>query len=314
MDTLRSRLDSPAIEPNKHEETRGWDEGMVIIFGHTGFIGREICHRLKESGYMVTGFSSKQCDLLDYEAVYACLADLPRPFDILNCAVINRSSCYNLDGLEKNLLMFRNILKAIPAGGCRSFIQLSSMDVYGHKPTLPVNEDSPVRPATYYAMAKLDCEWLLDVLSTKDFPSAVLRLPGVYGPGDQGRSVIGKLLRQAANRESIDLTNGGTALRDYLLIDDLYRVIRLLLDDPRQLLVNLVTGQSTPLREILEIVFEKTGTRGEVRFTAAPATQANDLVFDNSRCREYFPGFDFTGLAEGIEMYADEHQATGGNS
>jgi nucleoside-diphosphate-sugar epimerase len=79
-------------------------------------------------------------------------------------------------------------------------------------------------------------------------------------------------------------------------------------------LVNLVTGQSRPLREILEIIFEKTGTRNEVRYTIEPATGADDLVFDNSLFQKDFPGFNFTSLAEGIKMYADEYQEVGGNS
>lgn len=286
----------------------------VVVFGHTGFVGRELYHKLKKSGRMVSGFSTAQCDLLDFEAVRSCLESMPRPFDLVNCAVITRSFCKNYDGFQKNVLMFQNIIDAIPAGACRSFTHMSSVDVYGYGPDLPVHEDSPLRPATYYAMAKLDCEWLLGLLRHKDFPVAVLRLPGIYGPGDRGLSVIGKLLRKTVKQESLEITNGGNILRDYLLVDDLLEIVMRLLEEPRQMVVNVMTGQSDTLRDILEIIFDKTGMRSEIRFTDEPGTGAADLIFDISRCREYFPGFEFTPVSEGIGKYADEYKSNGEKS
>jgi nucleoside-diphosphate-sugar epimerase len=283
---------------------------MVVIFGHTGFIGGELWQRLERAGAKVAGISTKQCDLLDQEAVRLYLADLPRPFAVVNCAVINKSSCHGLEGLEKNLQIFRNIMVAIPAGACRSFIQLSSVDVYGHEPALPITEHSDVNPATDYAKAKLACERMLSERVAKEFPVAVLRLPGVYGPGDQGRSLIGSLLRKTFNHEPIALSNGGMVLRDYLLIDDLSQIVKILLDAPRQLLVNLVSGQSKPLREILAIIFEQSGMRSDVIFPLGPVTGAADLVFDNRRCRDYFPGFGFTCMREGIMNYANGYQVS----
>lgn len=278
---------------------------MVVVFGDSGIIGRELSSRLRKSGYTVTGISTEQCDLLDPGAVRLCVSALPRPFDIVNCAVINRSNCSCLDGLRNNILLMHNILEAIPPGACRSFIQLSSVDVYGQKPVLPINEDTPVRPSTYYAMAKLDCEWLLEKSTSKDFKAAVLRLPGVYGPGDKGQSVIGKLLRQAFNREPISLNNGGELLRDYLFVDDLLRVIMTLLDTPRDLLLNVVTGQSRSLREILDVIFVSSVTGSVVSCPSCTGLAAADLVFDNSRYRQVFPDFIFTDVKDGIVLYAN---------
>ncbi len=277
---------------------------MVVISGHSGFIGGELCRSLAQAGRRVAGFSTAQCDLLDGEAVRACLGALPRPFSLVNCAVLNRSGCQDLAGLERNLRMFANLLAAIPPGACRAFIHLSSVDLYGWEPTSPIREDSPLCPRSYYAMAKLDCEWLLGARANREFPAAILRLPGVYGPGDGGRSVIGKLLRQTLAGEKIVLTNGGTVLRDYLLVDDLIRAIELLLADPRPLVLNLVSGQSRSLRDILALICARTGRSSPLEFVPDSAARAGDLVFDPSRLREYLPGFASTSLAEGIARQA----------
>lgn len=288
---------------------------MVIVFGHTGFIGSRLYRHLEESGYHPEGISSVRCDLLDAETVRSLLAGLPRPFAIVNCAVINRSCCRDLEGMQQNLRMLRNILDALPPGACRLFIQLSSVDVYGCAPSLPITEGSPLHPATWYAMAKLDCEWLLGQMPPADFPCAILRLPGVYGAGDGGRSTVGRLFCMAANRDSIDLEHDGTLLRDYLLVDDLLRLVQMLLDEPRQLLVNLVSGRSFSLREIVDLIFTRTGTGSRVNFIQRKTVGATaDLVFDNSRCREYLPGFAFTGLDEGLQLYAGNFALLRANS
>lgn len=283
---------------------------MVVVFGHTGFIGHRLYRHLEESGCQPVGISSAQCDLLNPRALRSRLAELPQPFAVVNCAVLNRRRCLAPEGMQQNLRMFRNILEAVPPTACRFFIQLSSVDIYGSTPPLPITEESPLAPDTWYARAKLGCEQLLGANRLADFPSVILRLPGVYGTGDRGESTVGTLFRRAVNRKPIDLTHGGTQLRDYLLVDDLLRIIQMLLDQPRQLLVNLVSGRSRSLRDLVDMIFAQTGTGSRVSFMRQPALSPPDLVFDNSRCREYFPGFDFTDLSEGIRKYAEHYKAS----
>lgn len=282
---------------------------VIIVFGHTGFIGSRLFRHLEGTGYHPVGISSAQCDLLEPGSLQALLTGLPRPFAMVNCAVINRRRCLDLDAMQQNLRMLWNILDAIPPGACRFFLHLSSVDVYGSTPALPITEGSPLRPETWYAMAKLDCEWLLRMLPAEAFPYAILRLPGIYGTGDAGQSTVGALFRRAVNKEPIDLYHGGTLLRDYLLVDDLLRISLMLLDQPRQLLLNLVPGRSRSLGEIVDMIFAGTGTGSKVNLLRQAAGETADLVFDNSRCRDYFPGFNFTDLSEGIRRYAEHDEA-----
>lgn len=278
---------------------------MIIIFGHTGFIGNVLYRHFLTSGEDCAGAATAQCNLLDPAALQAFMARVPRPYTVINCAVLNRRHCTGNDGLEQNLAMVQNIVTAIAPQACRAFIQLSSADVYGQLPSLPINENSPVHPASYYARAKLAGEEVSTTLQDKGVPVITLRLPGVYGPGDQGHSLIGKFFRQTRAGEKITLTGCGEVLRDYLFVDDLCRLVAALVAEPRQTLLNVATGRSWPLKEILAMIREHSSLCSEVTFSASMSATASDLVFDTQRLRGHFPNLALTNLPTGIAKYAE---------
>jgi len=275
---------------------------MIVVLGHTGFIGGYLCQYFKQAGRQVIGLSSRECDLTKPDRVKEWFPHVETPFDLIHCAVINRDQCQGYSSFQSNCQMLQNVLDGLPPGLCRSFIYLSSVDVYGSRPPCPITEETVPFPESYYGLAKLTCERLLRVFPGKGFPAAVLRLPGVYGVLDGGRSLVGKLVRTVAGRLPVTLCGTGRILRDYVSIDDLALVLEALLSKPQDTTINVATGQSLSLLDIVSIIAEKVQCEPEIIFRPQDGPGA-DLIFDTTRFREVFPMIRLRSLPEGIEAY-----------
>ena len=124
-------------------------------------------------------------------------------------------------------------------------IFFSTVDVYGVNPELPISELSPVNPNDFYAKAKLDSENILKKESElKGFNLTILRLCGVYGKGDTGKSTINQLVSSAINDREINITSNPDIERDFILVNDISRIIEQIVDNKIIGILNIATGQS----------------------------------------------------------------------
>lgn len=134
------------------------------------------------------------CNLLDAAEVERFLCGFADGVRVVFCAVINRLNDNSYHALVRNIQMAHNFAAAATRGKLGGVIFLSSVDVYGRTPELPITERTVTAPANFYGIAKLTSELLLRRPGALNCPLTVLRLPGVYGPGDGGRSVVGRFL------------------------------------------------------------------------------------------------------------------------
>lgn len=278
---------------------------MIVILGHTGFIGGYLLRRLEGCGRQVIGLSRREGDLTRAEEIKGSLAQLPGPFDLVNCAVVNRDQGGNYGTFETNCRMLHNLVEALPAGRCRSFIHLSSVDVYGRQPLVPIRESTSASPDDYYGLAKFTGERLLHLGLDRECRLAILRLPGVYGVADGGRSLVGGLIRKVLAGQPVRLTGQGRLLRDCLAVADLAGIIERLLEEPQRLLVNVATGSSISLLEMVALISEVGGGKNpEIIFAQdGKGEEKGNLLFDVTSLRRYFPEFVPLPLKQGVAEY-----------
>ncbi|HIB69793.1 MAG TPA: NAD-dependent epimerase/dehydratase family protein, partial [Phycisphaerales bacterium] len=74
-------------------------------------------------------------------------------------------------------------------------------------------EETPAKPKSHYGVSKLMSEIVLPIELSPQTPLSILRLPGVYGPGDQGNSVVGLFAEKLLLGEPIKIAGDGTAKR-----------------------------------------------------------------------------------------------------
>jgi UDP-glucose 4-epimerase len=276
----------------------------LIVVGKHGYIASALCRWFDERGVLYRALSSSDCDL----ERPALVAERFRAFgsedvSIVFPAAINpwldNSPCSH----DANVRMVGNFAAAVERINLRRLIYLSTVDVYGNKPHLPITEDTPPRPDSWYGRAKYECEQILRRCEDSGAVLSILRLPGVYGPGENDRSVVGKLVREIRDKHEVSIHGSGNALRDYLFLDDLCAVITRLLAADSGGTWNVATGTPLSIREIASIIGEVLNT--DFRTTDRPATKSRDfdLAFDNSQLLTAFPGLRFTSLLQGIRSY-----------
>jgi nucleoside-diphosphate-sugar epimerase len=189
-----------------------------------------------------------------------------------------------------------------------SFTYFSSADVYGRPPTQsPISENSPVGPTGHYGLSKYASERLLQLgLSC---PVTVLRCPGMYGPADRGRSIVGQFISKVRSGTEIELAGGGLSLRDYVHSDDVFQVVSGLVSsrDLKHTILNLATGKSLPLLGLLDLISNVVGRPALIR-TVSPQTNPYDLIFDTRQLREHLPAICFKSLQEGIRDYCQRSE------
>lgn len=275
----------------------------IVVLGASGFIGQRVESRLAESGARVEGHSSSTCDLLDERAVCALFERLGTRDTVVFCAAIGRAVEDSPSAMWRNIQMVDNVVRAVGSGGLRSLVYLSSVDVYGRPPrTLPITEETPPYPTGYYGVSKIASEFLLNRLEGT-VPVTVLRLPGVYGPVDRFRSVIGSFVRQIVDDEPVQLVDGGATLRDYVFVDDVADLVGELVERPEHELYNVATGDSRSVSEIAELVGAALGREPRLESAVGDVPSVGDLVFDGAKLRHAHPAIRLRGVERGIADY-----------
>ncbi len=276
---------------------------QIVIMGHTGFIGQTLYRWLNSEGLPVIGASSEECNLLDSDSVNIFFSNIPEKADVVFCSVINRHTDDSIRSLHNNIDMVENFIRCVRRKRLRSLIYLSSVDVYGRFPELPINEKTMPIPSGYYGVSKLCSEFLLKHSGGSDCPVAILRLPGVYGQGDKGKSIVGLFTDRLCSGEVIKLSGDGMVLRDYVEVGDVCRIVKDLIEKPKTTTLNLATGNSLTLKEIVRTIGETIGSEPDIRYITKDENSAGDLIFDTRALLIQFAGIQLTELKRGCASY-----------
>lgn len=283
------------------------NDAPVTIFGASGFVGGVLAESLAaDHGFNVQGFSSRDADLRDAAQVRALSRRLPpHSVWVVASAISPDRGVPPLDVLMANVAMARNLAEVLAENRAAQVCFLSSIDVYGREGVaLPISESSPIRPSGYYAISKYTSELIMaEACREAGIPLAVLRLPGVYGPGDTHHGPVASFLRATFAREGITVHGNGQQRRDLLYVRDLPRIVSCIVHERAEGLFNAVTGLSVSLNEMLEIIAGLAERKLPVTYNVA-ARQV-DLCFEESLLVRRFPSVRLTPLEKGLrETYA----------
>jgi len=198
----------------------------------------------------------------------------------------------------------RNLLDAMRTHGIARLVFSSTAATYGEPETVPITEDQPPAPVNAYGASKLAVDLMLrDECVGHGLAATSLRYFNVAGAsGEQGEHhepethLIPLILQAAAGkREHIKIfgtdypTRDGTAVRDYIHIEDLGDAHLLALDHltaGEHRIYNLGTGDGFTVREVIEASRRVTGEPIPAIEEARRPGDPPALVADASRARE----------------------------
>ncbi len=291
----------------------------VLLTGGAGFLGAFVAPMLEAQGALLTIPRSRDHDLTDQAAV-AELFTAARPDVVVHLAAevggigANRANPGRY--FYANMAMGLHLVEASRRHGVVKFVQVGTVCAYPKHTPVPFREDDlwegyPEETNAPYGVAKKALLVMLQSYREQYGLNGVYLLPAnLYGPGDnfdlESSHVIPALIRKFvaardAGASEVEVWGTGTPSREFLYVEDAARAIVLATeryDDPEP--VNIGTGREVPIRELVGLIRELTGYRGEIRWdTSRPDGQPRRSL-DTSRARERF-GFEAAmPLEEGL--------------
>ena len=311
----------------------------ILVTGGTGYIGSHTVVELQNSGYepiIVDNLSNSSASIVDniekitdkkpfFEKVDCCdfisLDNVFKKYEGIKAIIhfaaykaVGESCAKPLEYYENNLTSLINLLKLMPKYGVKGMVFSSSCTVYGQPDIVPVNEQSPIKPANcpYGNTKQISEEIIRDTIASgSPIKSVLLRY---FNPiGAHPSALIGELpngvplnlvpyITQTAIgiREKLSVfgddynTPDGSCIRDYIDVVDLAKahvlaIGRMLDNDSEKVEVfNLGTGNGVSVLELVKQFEETTGVKlnyqivdrrpGDVEQVYADCKKANEVL------------------------------------
>ena len=131
---------------------------------------------------------------------------------------------------KSNFKGYINIINLSKINNVKKFIFASSSSVYGDQKKFPINEKTKVFPKNIYsATKKINEEIGEDISKISNMKIIGLRFFTVYGKYGRPDMFIYKYLESLINKKKFNLFNSGNHLRDYTHIDDVVKIMDLLI-------------------------------------------------------------------------------------
>src|ERR1700675_1602021 len=190
----------------------------ILVTGADGFIGSHLVEALRAAGHLVWTHSTREGDIRDCSLRFEGVGHV---FHLAARTFVPDSWTAPLSFYEVNLLGTVNVLEFCRAQAAS--VTLMSSYVYGPPARLPISEDEPLRAFNPYSHTKILAEETA-LYYQRQFavPVTIVRPFNVYGPGQDRRFLIPKILTQAADPgQSAIVVADLRPRRDYLFIADL---------------------------------------------------------------------------------------------
>jgi dTDP-glucose 4,6-dehydratase len=143
----------------------------------------------------------------------------------------------------------------------KAFLLVSTDEVYGHVHEGRSTESDAFRPRSPYSASKAASEHIAHAYAQSfELPLLVTRGSNNYGPYQYPEKLIPVLVTNAIDGMRLPLYNDGSAVRDFIYVDDHCRAIDLVLHEaPLGGVYNVGTGAETSGLEVAEAVLDIMG-------------------------------------------------------
>ena len=291
----------------------------ILLIGGNGFLGSALARSLARAGREVHvlsrsaepgqrgGIAFHRSSQDDIAIVAPLLSECRTVIHLASTTTPGSSARNPRIDTEENLLPAARLVEAMSVLPPDRLIFVSSGGaVYGNPDRLPVDESCAPRPLSYHAAGKVALESLFATFAHANGVSlAIVRPSNIYGPGQPlrgGFGLVRTLLEKALRGEAVEMWGDGTAMRDYLFIDDVVEACIRLTDNPQATGVfNAGSGTGTSIRELITLVARVTGRAPEVIERPARGTDVRAIVLDCTRLRAATAWTPTVALEEGLQ-------------
>jgi UDP-glucose 4-epimerase len=292
----------------------------LLVTGGAGYIGSIVAGELLAAGHEVVVFDNLQqghraavppdarlvvADLLDRDALEEVVGGgLDGVLHFAALALVGESVAHPERYYRTNVGGTLNLLDAMRVAGVERLVFSSTCAVYGQPEEVPIPETAPPNPANAYGASKLAVDRMIgDFCLAHGLGAVSLRYFNVAGAsGGRGEHhepethLIPNVLKAAlGTTDYVEVfgtdypTPDGTAIRDYIHIEDLAAAHLLALEGVRpgeHQIFNLGNGNGFSVREVIAAVSTVTGVEIAVREAPRRPGDPPMLVAASKRIRD----------------------------
>ena len=252
---------------------------MISVFGSSGFIGSRFIQKYQSTVISLDRetSSTKSDDVLYFISTVHNYSIFDDPYVDINT---------NLTKLIEVLEDYRK------SGRTGVFNFVSSWFVYGKTSDLPAHENSPCNPTGFYSITKHAAEKLLaSYCDTFGLKYRILRLTNIIGPNDKKvskkKNALQYMIDLLKNNEEVKLYDGGSAIRDYMFVDDCCEAIMACINNaPTNSITNISNSEPVSIRDIIHYAKEKLNSTSKITNIDTPEfhkiVQIENMYLDNS--------------------------------
>lgn len=298
-----------------------WANKRVVVTGGAGFLGSRVVARLKEQGCKHIFIPrSADYDLREKEAIIHLYED-SRPDIIIHLAAvvggIGANQKYPGKFFYDNAIMGIQLIEQARQVGIEKFVCLGTICAYPKYTPVPFNEDDlwngyPEETNAPYGLAKKMLLVQLQAYRQQYGFNGIYLLPvNLYGPGDnfdpEYSHVIPALIKKFVDakhkgEKKIVAWGTGEVSREFLYVDDAAQGIILATEyynkpDP----VNLGAGQEIKVKDLVYLIKESIGFKGEVQWDTTKPNGQPRRRLDTSKAKNEFDFEAQVKLREGLK-------------
>ena len=310
----------------------------IFVAGHNGMVGSSILRQLKTEKVEIITVNRDELDLIDQSQVKSFFSK--HKFDQVYLAAakvggIYANNSYPADFIYQNLMIQNNVIHSAYTSGVTKLLFLGSSCIY------PRLSDQPI----------VESQLLLGSLEETNEPYAIAKIAGIkmcesfnrqygvdyrsimptnlYGPGDnyhpENSHVVPALIRRfheamITGAEEVVVWGSGSALREFLFVDDMARasIHSMNIDaeqlrkvvSPMQSHLNVGSGVEVSIAGLASLISKTVGFAGKIKWDTGKPDGTPRKILDSTKLNKL--GWkNYTNLTDGIsQAYEDflEHQ------
>jgi len=302
----------------------------ILVCGAGGFIGGHLVRKLKREGYWVRGVDIKYHEFAPTQADEFLLLDLREPQNCIKALTLSGGGTFDevyqlaadmggmgfisiaeCEVLRNNALININMTHAAAEMGVSRYFFSSSVCVYRdmepNEPPLTEDEAIPANPDNEYGWEKLYAERVAMAYGRRyGIKVRIARFENCYGPEGTWRggrekapAAICRKVAEVEDGGAIEVWGDGTAIRNFVYVDDLIEAVHILMESDLEVPVNIGSDEYVTVDDLVRTVIEVSGKRIHIKYVEGPVgVQARNF----SKERIYSLGWQpRVSLREGIE-------------
>jgi UDP-glucose 4-epimerase len=304
------------------------NEVKVLVTGGAGFIGSHIVDELLEKKYevvvidnLITGHESRipngvkliKADIRD-SLDSAFMSE--KPDVIIHQAAqvsVANSTVHPFYDADENIMGTINLLNLSVKYNIKKFIFASSAAIYGNPGQLPITENHPSKPISFYGLSKLTSESYIQLFSKfHGLSYAILRYSNVYGMrqdanGEAG--VIAIFKEKILSEENPNIYGDGLQTRDFVFVKDVAKANAAAITYGNNGIYNICSNSQVTVLDIIKEFRNITNSNVTPVFCEAREGDIRDSVLSNVKARTELNWSPEETIRTGLKKTMDHYTA-----